>query len=323
MDMRRFFQRLTALTAVKSVLVVALLALFRPWFLNWGATPEEARRALPGDEVVSGASNVASSTRAITIHAPLAAVWPWLAQLGQDRGGFYSYEILEDLVGCRMENADRIHPEFQAWKPGDKLWMYPPEKLHGMGHALMVRNEPGRALAFATHQIGTPQSAAYDGSWSFVLEPIDARTTRFLVRSRAAGPRAFIGAMFDYFFFEPVHFAMERKMLEGIKLRAEGTRVSEIGDNMQVALWTMAFGLFVTSAIMVLWRRKRWLRPLVAYGAGGLAFHILTLVQPPLFVGSVLVLTVSAILWLPAPKWSVHGNRTEQPAPSAAAQRSQ
>src|SRR3954467_14058608 len=130
--MRRFLQRLAALSAVKGVLVLVLLAVFRPWFLTWGATPEEARSSLPGDEVV-GAARSDSTTRAITIHAPVSTVWPWVAQLGQDRGGFYSYEVLEDLAGCSMENADRIHPEFQAWKAGDKLWMYPPEKLHGMG----------------------------------------------------------------------------------------------------------------------------------------------------------------------------------------------
>src|SRR5689334_17932954 len=106
MHMRFFFQRLAALTAMKGVLVIALLAFFRPWFLTWGATAGEARRSLPGDDVVPEARSDAT-TRAITIQAPAATVWPWLAQLGQDRGGFYSYEILEDLAGCKMTNADR------------------------------------------------------------------------------------------------------------------------------------------------------------------------------------------------------------------------
>jgi hypothetical protein len=316
-DMRHFLQRLIALSGVKSVLVLALLGLFRPWFLTWGATQEESRRRLPGDEIVSHARGDAT-TRAITIHAPVSAVWPWIAQLGQDRGGFYSYEILEDLAGCRMKNADRIHPEFQAWKPGDKLWMYPPERLHGMGHALMVRHEPGRVLAFATHQVGTPQSAAYDGSWAFVLVPIDANNTRLLVRGRAGGSPGFFSAMFDDFFFQPAHFAMERKMMEGIKLRAEGRRASEVGDDLQVLLWTTTFLVVLASAIAVLWRRQRWLRPLAAYGAGGIVFQILTLMQPPLLLGVALVFTVIAIRWLPLPSAGVRGQRRAERSASLA-----
>ncbi len=76
----------------------------RPWYLHWGATDEETRRALPGDEIIGHANR--QETRAITIDAPVERVWPWLAQLGQDRGGFYSYDLLENLVGCAMPTAE-------------------------------------------------------------------------------------------------------------------------------------------------------------------------------------------------------------------------
>src|SRR5919197_4036569 len=73
----------------------------RPWHLRWGAEPEDEKRGLPGDELLP--KNGTRILHAVTIHAPVAEVWPWLAQLGQDRGGFYSYEWLENLAGCRMQ----------------------------------------------------------------------------------------------------------------------------------------------------------------------------------------------------------------------------
>src|SRR5580765_1876299 len=127
----------------------------RPWFLRWGATPEEVTAARPGDERVPVARD--RVTWAVTIHAPPNHVWPWIAQLGQDRGGFYSYEVLEDLVGCEMPRAERILPQHQEWRAGDRLWMYPPGKADGMGSAPLVTCEPGRHLVFAIRQLGTPR----------------------------------------------------------------------------------------------------------------------------------------------------------------------
>lgn len=109
-----------------------------------------------------------SVTRALTIHAPVDAVWPWLAQLGPDRGGFYSYELLEDLAGCEMEHADRILPGKQGWAPGDSLWMYPPTKLGGVGGAPLVRQVPGRALAFAATAVATLLQARGWPAWALV-----------------------------------------------------------------------------------------------------------------------------------------------------------
>lgn len=88
----------------------------RPWHLRWGATDEELGKPLPGDELVPHPG--IESTRAITVNAPVEQVWSWLAQIGQDRGGFYSYEWLENLAGCRMRNADRVHPEWQHREVG-------------------------------------------------------------------------------------------------------------------------------------------------------------------------------------------------------------
>ena len=100
-------------------LTVLASPLLRPWYSKWGATEAETMKSLPGDEQVPNPNMV--NTRAITIEAPVATVWPWLVQMGQGRGGLYSYERLENLVGCEMHNADEILPEYQELMVGDMV----------------------------------------------------------------------------------------------------------------------------------------------------------------------------------------------------------
>ena len=115
---------------------------------SWGATAEEAAKALPGDELVPEPGM--QTTRAVTIDAPVEEVWPRLAQIGQDRGGFYSYEWLENLAGCRLRNADRIHPEWQERSVGETVLLHPASGLR------LARFEPPRGYAFE--------------GWAFALE---------------------------------------------------------------------------------------------------------------------------------------------------------
>src|SRR3712207_3552777 len=96
---------------VLALVAAATYALSSPWVLTWGATKEEARRGLPGDEVAPQATT--RSTRAVTIDAPPEEVWPWLMQMGWGRAGFYSYNWIENLMRADLHNAGRIHPEWQ------------------------------------------------------------------------------------------------------------------------------------------------------------------------------------------------------------------
>jgi hypothetical protein len=110
-----------SLLGVTATIVYALF--IRPWHLRWGTEPADEARPLPGDQFLpEGGTQI---LHAITIDAPAEAVWPWLAQIGQDRGGFYSYEWLENLAGCKMRNADRIHPEWQHRKVGETVFLHP------------------------------------------------------------------------------------------------------------------------------------------------------------------------------------------------------
>src|SRR5215212_3279242 len=189
---------LRPLAILGAVLPWVYAFVIRPWHLRWGATDEEIGKPLPGDELVPNPA--IESTRAITVHAPVEEVWPWLAQIGQDRGGFYSYEWLENLAGCRMRNADRIHPEWQHREVGERV------SLH-----------PAFGLKVASFELG--RAIVLEGWGPFVVEPIDEKSTRVIIRSRV--PRRLDVLLYYLLTFEIPHFVMERRMLLGIKERAE------------------------------------------------------------------------------------------------------
>jgi len=181
-------------------MAAAYLLAIRPWLRRWGATDDERERTLPGDELVPDPA--IDSTWSVTIDAPAEEVWPWLAQIGQDRGGFYSYAWLENLVGCELRNADRIHPEWQQRTVGEIVPLHPTFGLR------LAHFEPGRALVL-------------EGWGPFVVEPIDDHRTRLISRSRV--PKGWTAISYELLLEIP-HFVMQRKMLLGIKERAERAR---------------------------------------------------------------------------------------------------
>jgi len=289
-------KRLLALTVALAAIVGSFYFFVRPWYLRWGATDEELRRVLPSDAIV-GDLTASQETRAITIHAGVDRVWPWLAQLGQDRGGFYSYDLLENLVGCRMPTEDRLRSEAQQWQLGDKLWMYPPDRAGGAGFATLRAFVPGRVMGFGTRMTGTSLSQPENGSWSFVLARIDDQTTRLIIRGRGTSGRSLLGVSFDRAIFEPAHFTMERRMMIGIKQLAEGGDRARLWNHVQVGLWTITFLLFFTGIVRVILNRH-WLRSLAGLIASAAVFEVLTLGQPPVLVSVMLVaLVVMIFLW--------------------------
>jgi hypothetical protein len=182
------------------------LLFLRPWHLKWGTQVDEAEAILPGDSWIPDAESVA--THGISIDAPPSAVWPWLAQMGQEEGGFYSYEALENLVGCDMHNAYELHPEWQAVKTGDAIVLHPeapPMKVLDV--------EMDRHLV-----LGTDLEEPNATTWAFVLRP-DGDGTRLLVRLRGRTARVIDKAV--SFAVEPAHFIMERKMMLTLKKLAE------------------------------------------------------------------------------------------------------
>jgi hypothetical protein len=176
--------------------------LLRDRILSWGATPAEAAARLPGDELLEDADGVA--TRAIEIDASPAAIWPWLVQMGPaPRGGAYTYDWIEDLLRLDMHSVDRVLPEFQHPEPGDTIG-YGPNRMR------LERIEPERTIAWRSE----------DGNWvwTFVIEAGDG-STRLLSRNRFRLPT--LGARIAMLPMGPASLVMERKMLRGIKQRAE------------------------------------------------------------------------------------------------------
>lgn len=192
--------------------LLAYLFVIRPWHLRWGLTDDEVSRPLPGDELVPQPRQEA--TRALTIQAPVSEVWPWLVQLGQGRGGFYSYDWLENLVGCDIHNADRIMPEFQHLQVGDPVRLGP----EGYPFYPVAAIEPERALIL---HAADPNISGHHESWVFYLEPINEGATRLMVRNRRDYEPSLANFLMWQVITEPAHFIMERKMLLGIKQRAE------------------------------------------------------------------------------------------------------
>jgi hypothetical protein len=282
----RLLSRVFALVAVFAIALGAFFAFVQPWYARWGATGDEVAARLPGDDIVTGA--VVEETRAITIDAPVERVWPWLAQLGQDRGGFYSYDLLENLVGCDMPVDDVLRPDRQSWTIGDRLWMYPPAAAGGIGYAILRDYIPGRALAFGTHVPGADDIDT--GSWAFVLRPLDDRTTRLLVRSRTlpAAATSWSARAFNVAVFSPIHFAMERRTMIGLKNVAETGSRSRLANHVQVGLWTVTFAVLAVGMVLV-FTRRRWIRPLTVVAVTSALFAYLTLWQPPLIPAIALV----------------------------------
>jgi hypothetical protein len=192
--------------ALAAAAEVASYPLWRAWCLNWGATGEEAAATLPGDELLPGAGIV--STRAIWIDAPPASVWPWLVQMGPGRGGVYTYDWVENLFGLGVHSVDKILPEFGDLKVGDA------QRLGSRGPVLRVAVlDPERALVFRSD----------DGNWvwAFALAA-DGAGTRLISRNRIVTPGASGPARALYrYVMEPGSLIMERKMLLGIRQRAE------------------------------------------------------------------------------------------------------
>ena len=194
-------------------------------FVRWGATDDEVAAPMPGDGLVRRPR--LRSTRAVSVGAPCTEVWAWLVQVGQGRGGFYSFDGLENAVGCRIRSADEILPEHQTLRTGDLIragvrdsfpcWQVvevePPHVLVLQGAGTPAHVEPPPAVE------EVPAHGYAASTWQWLLVPVDGgRSTRVLVRQRwTYSP----GQALLWRLVEPLTFVMEREMLRGLGARAE------------------------------------------------------------------------------------------------------
>jgi hypothetical protein len=193
------------LDALSGLPLFATAPLYRSWHLRWGATDEEVRASMPGDDIVAKSSF--NGTRAITIEAPPEVVWPWIVQMGYRRAGFYTYAVLDN---AGYESADRVVEELQSAKIGD--WI-PMAKTVNETTAFKVKGFSANEWLLW----GKP-----DSTWSWKLVPLDGERTRVITRlkQRYAWETP-VPAFLTMILLEFGDFPMMRRVLKGIKVRAE------------------------------------------------------------------------------------------------------
>ena len=184
--------------------------------LRWGTHKTEATDPLPGDELV--ADPKWSYTLGIDIAAPPGAIWPWIAQIGQRRGGFYSYQTLENMAGCKISNTTEVLPEYQHPEVGDEVYLHPTApplriELVDPPLTLVLFGAPVDIAAEETWGMST---------WQFAIRPGSEGRSRLLTRGRSDYSPGWAARLaFGRFPIEPITFVMSRKMLLEIKRLAE------------------------------------------------------------------------------------------------------
>ncbi len=201
--------RRLALSGAAALAAYSLLA--RPRQLRWGATTAESAAHLAGDDLI--ATPDLESTRAIGIQAPPGAVWPWIAQLGQGRGGFYSYDRLENLAGCNIHSADHVLPEHQVIRVGDEIRLHPEVAL------AVAACEPGHSLVLRGGVPMGKRPPPYDFTWAFIVAEEPDGTTRLIVRERYAYTKWWAPLLVEP--VEAISFVMSQKMLRTIRDAAQ------------------------------------------------------------------------------------------------------
>ncbi len=211
---RRPYRRIWHVAAVAAGFIllsyVGVAAFSYPVHRTWGSSPDELTMPLPGDaETRDRALEV---QHAVTIDAPAEDVWVWLVQLGQDRGGFYSYDWLERALGLGIRNATEVRPEWQTLQSGDVIRATPPSYLGGLLGE----------VAWTVSDLTPERALVLDQRGSFVLQPITEERTRFIIRSKmGTRDRSIWASAASLLGFQLPHFIMQRRMMLTIKALAE------------------------------------------------------------------------------------------------------
>jgi hypothetical protein len=207
--MKKFLKVVLVLLAV-TVVGVGLTAALLPWMDAWGASPDEIAASFPGDELVPSPRYVYN--RVVSVNAAPEEIYPWLVQMGAEKGGMYTYSWFEtNILRCELINADRIHEEWQRLGVGDKVRMCPGDSGPPAYEVALL--ETDHALVLGHQADGT-----WTDVWQFILVPQEDGRTRLIARGRST----MTGTLWDV--IRPGQFIMERGMLLGIKERAEAMK---------------------------------------------------------------------------------------------------
>lgn len=290
MSLRERMGRLGIGILVALLLVVGCFAVVVQLIPTWGATANEVARVYPGDDLVR--QPMVSWTHGITINAPVQEVWGWIAQIGERRGGFYSYTFIENQMGNGdvYHNADRIVPEWQNPKPGDAI-------IAGTPPMRIQQIEPGKNMVAYL-------AGDFQWMWGWYLEPIDAQHTRLLVRMKIQVQgldNPIVGNIMNF-----GGFMMEQHMLQGIQQRAQGDIPPAYTEPLEIALWliTLVAGT-VAGAFFVLY--QKWIVPLAVAVLAVLVLFLITFWQPPVWTR----VALDVILWASLAWFAVEQHNTQ------------
>ena len=211
-------RRVGAALAWSLLAFTAILVVVRPWHMSWGSTREERAASIP--RAAHDEKHAYRIDHAVTVRAPAPEVWQWLAQVGQDRAGFYSYDWLERAIGDSIYNVDSLIPAWQEREVGDLVRATQPDYLGGIF---------GKELGWRVTHWDPPRAMVLESWGAFIVRPLNDSTSRLIVRTRGDGRPNFAAlplTPLGFYLLEPAHFIMERGMLLGIKERAERARAA-------------------------------------------------------------------------------------------------
>jgi hypothetical protein len=217
MKRKRVFFILKWAGAAMVVLLLIHHIMIRPWMLDWGAPEKIQHLVLSGDTLVSDETH---HTRAVLVKATPDEIWPWLLQLGQERGGFYSYTWLENIFAADMHNVYTQRLELQHSRPvGDTIWMADKNRYGGMGHQLIGQIIPCKSFVMVgdNDYARLRRGEKAMGSWSIYIYPEDDSNTWLIARSSISENTSKAELFLRYFTYEVPHFIMEQKMLRTMR----------------------------------------------------------------------------------------------------------
>lgn len=238
--------RWASIAAILFIFIGVYLIFIRPWHLKWGATNLEVGRNMPGDKLVHNPTFI--STRGVTIESSPSEIWPWLVQMGYGRAGFYGYDLIENLGSQRgLASAEAIVPELQKIKVGDDM----PISVVALYKIQSI--EPERFLVWTDEN---------RGAFTWGLYPLDESRTRLILRFR------YHHQWYDWVFTDWADPIAVRKILQGIKDRAEGHVEPMASQNFEIMTWGAAFLEFIAAVILTLRSHHWWKGWLLAFAAG-------------------------------------------------------
>lgn len=296
MTWRMFFTRVLAVIALFALGLLAYGLIVRPWILYWGATPAEAGESLPGDNLIAAPDF--DGTRAVTIHARPEEIYPWLAQWGYGKAGFYGYDLIENVGSpSGLTSAVNLLPQYQTLRVGDIV------KMTESAYLTVKAVEPNRSILLTGDKDGAPISAMV---WQ--LEPIDANSTRLINRYR------FVQMWNDpllplTIFTEFGDSVAIRKIMLGIQDRVEG-RIEPLSyQGTEIALWLASIAGFIAAVVMMFTRRE-WIRAWLVGLFAAAVFMIVCFGYPPLWASILLVLILfGGLFWAHSNTTKLSGTR--------------